>query len=376
MAGSMFKHRRLVKACTVTLAASLLVAGIGSAADAYSYVHCGNKDNPLKVEGRQIRYGAASAGFPAGHPAQDALVRATQRWNKGPGDFEFLEPSFGDDYHRKNNGDDEIWFTNKQSLLDGSPARAFTRRTCLGGIKESDIVFDAGVAWSFTDTRSSKEKYGGSLSDWNTTALHEMGHSLGLKHVNGEYNIMGSDQTHTHANSNEVRANVGEDAGHGEAFMYGKGPGNVTDVGVSHWKYSGVNGEYSHHERTKMYNVSNGKYPPNIDFDGMRQYRVNRGSAYNVEFTYENNGFSTQNNVKLGFYVSTDNRITTMDRLVTTRTLDSLAVGNVLTDPTTITIPNDLVKGMNYWLGVIIDSDGAIAENDELNATFMPILIN
>ncbi len=59
-----------------------------------------------------------------------------------------------------------------------------------------------------------------------------------------------------------------------------------------------------------------------------------------------------------------------------TPVLGSLSVGNVLTDPTTITIPNDLVKGMNYSLGVIIDSDGAIAENDELNATFMPILIN
>jgi hypothetical protein len=42
-----------------------------------------------------------------------------------------------------------------------------------------------------------------------------------------------------------------------------------------------------------------------------------------------------------------------------------------------VTIPNDLVRGQNYWLGAVMDRTGALSEMSEVNnATYIPIRIN
>lgn len=363
-----------VKVLVAGAAAAVFLAGTAPVAQGYGYMKCSAGGGKIVHKNNQIRWGAAENGF-ATQNTRDALERAVAAWNRAPGNFTFLAPSYGDKYHWLGNSADEMWFTNKEKHLDGSPARAMSWRDCTG-IHEVDIVYRASLSWSFSEGLQYKGAYGNSgVSDWNTTAMHEMGHSVGLKHENDEYNIMGSDQTHTHANGDTAKAYAGEDAGDGEVFLYGKRAGNVDDLGVSHWKYGGEDGEYSVHIPTKLYSLASDNVISNQAFLGqILQYNVKAGSSYNAQFTYENNGADTKNGVKVGFYISDNRLVTTNDRPIGSTTLD-LPVGNVNTVKSKVTIPADLKPNTNYYLGAIIDPDDAIAEVDPFNGTFLPIRI-
>ncbi len=369
------RSRMAVRTLVAGAAAAVFLTAAAPVAQGYVYMTCSVGGGKIVHKNNQIRWGAAANGF-AEQNTRDALHRVVAAWNRAPGNFTFLEPSFGDKYHWLGNSADEMWFTDKEKHLDGAPARAMSWRDCTG-IHEVDIVFRASQPWSFSEIMGYKHVYGNTkLLDWNTVAMHEMGHAVGLKHENDEYNIMGSDQTHTHTHNNTVRAYAGEDAGDGEVFLYGKRPGNVDDVAVSHWKYGGESGEYSLHIPTKIYNLNTDNVVSNQPFLGhILQYNVKAGTSYNAQFTYENNGASTKTGVKVNFYIS-DNQVitTTNDRLIGSTTLD-LAVGNVDTLKRSVTIPADLKVNTNYYLGVIIDPDDVIPEVDSFNATFLPIRV-
>ena len=77
---------------------------------------------------------------------------------------------------------------------------------------------------------------------FQTTAMHELGHSVGLGHEADEHNIMGRDWEHIHVNGDTARAYAGEDA------CDGRGPGAsgvVEDLQVTTWEYEDPSGEYS-----------------------------------------------------------------------------------------------------------------------------------
>ena len=87
-------------------------------------------------------------------------------------------------------------------------------------------------------------------------------------------------------------------------------------------------------------------------------------------------GKTTQSGVDVGFYISTNNLITTFDRRIGGRTL-TLSRDNVYS-PThhTVTIPGDLNVGQTYWVGAIIDEDNSLSEAVEWNnATYIPIRV-
>jgi len=68
--------------------------------------------------------------------------------------------------------------------------------------------------------------------------------------------------------------------------------------------------------------------------------------------------------------------ITTVDTFLASNA-PTLGRGQVLTTPTTLTVPNSLVSGSNYWLGAIIDRTNAISEKSESNnASYVGIRIN
>jgi hypothetical protein len=94
----------------------------------------------------------------------------------------------------------------------------------------------------------------------------------------------------------------------------------VNDVGVTHWKYGWADGEYSEHIPCKIY-MTNGFLPPNDTYNGFPRFNVVRGGQYDAQFTYENNGYYYQSNVKTEYVISTNDWITTSDTQIRTRPL-------------------------------------------------------
>jgi len=197
-----------------------------------------------------------------------------------------------------------------------------------------------------------------------------MGHAVPLAHENREYNIMGVDYEHLHVNGNVARAYVGEDAADGVVFLY-RVKADTQDLGVTHWRYNGTSGQYSDHRRTTIVNVQGGALSSYVD-QGERTYVVRQGQTVQAEFSYENNGAAMQADVPVGFYLSTDSTITTLDRRIDGTTL-TLIRDDVDTRFTTIQIPSDVEPG-NYWLGVVVDERDELREIVESNnATYIPI---
>jgi hypothetical protein len=374
-------------------------------AKGYGWTNSGCTGDPYTWDGKYINWRAGKNSFKSGSSRRTALVRACQRWNQAPGNFTYSEfPIWNDTNVSRDNKKTETWFSN--TLGKGS-ATCYKENYCIGNkeyIRKADIVYDNAVSWSYTTNQFSKEAtfiksytgnvYGGSRRPFVTTALHEMGHALGLNHENRRLNIMGSDMSHLHANDGKIRAYVGEDAGNGEVYLYGK-TGNILkdDLSVSHWKFwkaGGTDNEYSQHILTKMYylndNLVSGDWAEEIGVDGLgvRLYRVKKGNSYKVQFTYENNGYNTMNDFKVGFYISTNDKITTWDYRFATRTM-TLSRDRPYTRKYTLTIPSEMVLltqtvpltvGQIYWLGVIVDYPDNIWEvAEDNNAAHIPITI-
>jgi len=103
-----------------------------------------------------------------------------------------------------------------------------------------------------------------------------------------------------------------------------------------------------------------------------RRYYVSKGQSVLVEFAYERSGESTQT-VNVGFYVSTNNVISTAERLIKTFST-TLGRADVYTTRVAATIPADLVSGTTYYLGAYVDYDNKITKVDSANNAAYPII--
>ncbi|MDP2606115.1 MAG: CARDB domain-containing protein [Deltaproteobacteria bacterium] len=352
------------------------------------------------------RIRASAVGFPAGNVATTALQAVIDRWNNSPADFRFWL-TFNDRSVGLDNGQNEVWFSDS-GILDGAPAVAFFWDDCgdfgLGDgdseIEEQDVVFACDSDWDcdpdFVDTvdwyfgtdKTRMDSYGGRERSFRTTAMHEFGHALGLLHEDGEYNIMGGDRTHIHANGDTATAYPGEDASDGAVELYSSSAIQREDVAVVHWRYTGTDGEYSVHRRTLICDnagacddagdalvfSADGCDPAAIRCE--RWYHVDNGQEIQVQFTYENNGSTDQEDVQIGFYLSTNNFISLFDTRLGGRTY-TLNRNSVMTTSETVTLPANLVSGTDYYVGVIVDEDDGIDEvYENNNATYIGIRVN
>jgi CARDB len=360
---------------TAFLATTILALTTPSAW-AFSYKTCLGENIRFSGNAQYLR--PSTVSFPAGY-WENGIRDAVNKFNTNPGNFTFLTLMDSGSVARDND-QNEVWGTTDQELLGGAPARAFQFWTCYWAfgdhvhLDEVDVVFDYGSPFQWTaDTyKGSMIGYGGSGRALQTTGAHEFGHGLILNHVNTEYNIMGNDFEHIHVNGWTATAYPGEDAGDGAAFLYGLRPGPFEDLGVVHWKYSGASGEYSDHTRTVIYDASGFVLPAVFMYNEIG-YTVSPGQTVQAEFTYENNGANTKY-TDVGYYLSTDEYVSTSDRFLTWTSF-SLTRGDVLTTTYTLTIPSDLPPG-DYWLGAIIDDLNTIPENTEVNnATYIPIRV-
>lgn len=358
-------------------------------AHAFAYMTCTIGDTDIvRWSGKSMGFRFSSVSFPQGSARANALDLARQRWNHAPGGFTFHNTVFGDTSIGRNNSENEAWFSEDPELMEDATGKALIRYSCAtGNVKEVDIVFRADPdknkednvqrVWSFTDDKLTKSRYGGTGVSLTSVAVHEMGHALGVHHVNTEYNVMGDSTGHVHTNAQTIRPYAGEDAGAGEVFLYGPTANSLKeDLSVSHWLYAGVDGEYSDHDLGRVLRiVADSTFVLNSsNFEGERRYEVFRGVAVNPEFTYENNGLNKQT-LNVGYYISTNDLVTTKDRLIKSETL-TLTPGNVAHRAPAVTIPSDLVVGQTYWLGVVIDTSGQLEEFSEANnGTRIPVRI-
>ena len=324
---------------------------------------------------------ASTVSFPTGY-WRDGLQKAIDRTNQNPTPFWFTLGSDSDGL-ALNNGQNEVWGTTDNGLLNGAPARAFLWWTCvrvgnitIQHINEADVIFDYRAPWQWTadEVKTSVTRYTGTLRQLQGTAIHEFGHAMGLNHVNTEYNVMGADFEHMWANGSTVRGYLGEDAADGAVALYGLWSNNWQDLGVAHWRYNNADGEYSRHVKTGITNTSN-VLLPTVMVNGETGYKVKRGQTVRVEFTYENNGKNTQV-VNTGWYISTNDLISTTDRLVATNTGMSLGRADVMTYKRDIVIPTNLKLNTNYWVGTIVDKDNKVPDAIRSNnATYIPIRV-
>jgi hypothetical protein len=351
-----------------------LLAGSTPSAFAYTYWVCGGDD---KIEWEETpRMRASAAGFPDGHVRTAALQAVVTRWNSSPADFQF-NLTFNDGNVGLDNGQNEIWFTNDAARLDEAPAAMFPEDDCgdfgfgdgNSEFEETDIIFACDRPWTscagyprpedwyFGTTRSAMNAYDSDGErPFRTTAMHELGHALGLGHEDGEYNIMGQDWDHIHAYGETATAYPGEDASDGAVRLYGSTAAPREDVAVVHWRYTGGNARgYSTHQRTRILH----------EFTDEELGAVDPGQRIRAEFTFENNGSNPQASVAVHYYLSRDRLLSFGDVLLGKSTL-TLNRGNVMTTQARLVVPNTAAAG-DYFIIAVVDPGNAIAEAFEDN---------
>ncbi len=363
----------------IKIAALTLTAACASQASAYTVWTCNGEKAKWDSNTVNMRYSAVS--FPSGG-LRNSLNAAMNRVNDNPSNFRYSR-TYGDTSVALGNGQNEAWFSNSASILGGAPAVAYVYRDCVdywifgldNEIVEADVIFDAGVNYTTSMSTSNLWSHSsGGARPFQTTAIHELGHGAGLKHTANTYSIMGQDWTHIHANNTTARSYLGEDAANGLVYLYGTKSNAGQDLSVTHFKRTGSSGGYSSHGKTRL-TTSGGGSLSTVTISGETGYRVSKGQTIRAEFSYENNGRSTQTQ-DARFVVSTNKYITTYD---TTLKTSNKAVDRytVYTTSDSITICSNLNSGQNDWIGVIFDANGSLSETTEANnATYLPIRIN
>lgn len=354
---------------------ALMIVTLPSVSHSYNLRSCNGDETKWNSNNVTMRSGNNTFPSPAYGSALSSVIT---NLNRNPSNFTFSLVQ-NDTSVSMGNGQNEFWFSSSAAENNGAPAVTWTWRTCttfLGftianHIDETDIVFNNGTTYTTSTSKNNLSTYNGTSRPFRTTAMHELGHAMGLLHEDGTYNIMGQDWDHIHTNGSTSRDYLGEDASNGAVDLYGLQATNSQDLGVVHWRRTGANGEYSTHARTRIFNTSGTELTKYTD-NGEPRYEVYPGQTIKVEFSYENNGTQTQSSVPVGFYLSTNDFISTFDNKLASTSM-SLGRNTVWTTQHSVTIPLSTTPG-KYHIGPIIDDTSSTSEYIETNnATYTGI---
>jgi hypothetical protein len=353
----------------VALMSACLLAGGAGKTFAYSQLQCGSLN--LRWPSNIYSTSAGSVSFPVG-PWRDALASVVSTWN-GNASLLAYSVSYDDPSVGLGNGQNEVWWSSGF----GAPAITnwwFFTDTCT--FAEADIRFDNTETYHYTTSKSSLWPYGGAFRPFQTTAMHEFGHAGGLGHTANTYNIMGQDWTHIHANGSVATAYPGEDAVSGMVATYGLWLGGPDDLGVAQWRWTGNSGEYSTHDRTRLFDAKTGVELPRVPGTTELTYYVKKGQKVIMELSYENMGRTSPLSAGVYYYVSTDGFISTGDTFLASGGVTISRDQVLTTSSPVLKIPSKLKKKTDYWLGAIIDPTGAVSEGNEANnATYLNVRV-
>lgn len=251
------------------------------------------------------------------------------------------------------NGKSEVWFGDTGGLL-GKTVWEWSNYCFLGNDQhydEVDVVMnpdpmplDSNKHWSFTPVSTAI------ITEYNydVVFLHELGHALGLKHYNDKIATMNSKYPNSGSVGHSNTVTPHSDDRHGLRYLY---PGNTTarDFAVIRFKNSGS----STNNNEVLYNGSNTR-------------TLLKGNTYQIEYTVENLGTSTET-PQVNFYISTNTHISTSDTYIGGVTFNQFPEGASYHGKANITIPTNLANGSSYSIGYKVDPYNGIQESDESN---------
>jgi hypothetical protein len=324
-----------------------LAAGMSGEAEGYTYYRC-DSGIPLRWSGTLLfpmaAMGINRADFPAGSAWDARLQTAMSRWNSVRGsDFTFL---VGSDTNgvRYGNGVNEI-YTDVSGFPAGVLAVTKIRARSSDSrceFAEADIVFNWNVTWD-TNAYSYQSPYGPRYS-FEGTALHELGHALGLDHMNSTLAVMNAIYPFGGPLGAVKEWHPLGDDRLGARALYPDST-SESDLAMSPLKLIG----------------------PGTSILVSSPTSAARGSSITIEYTVTNLGTSSQT-FDVGFYLSGNSNISTIDRLLGTTVGTALVAGRTRTYSRTLTIPTSVTPG-TYHLGLIVDPDRVDADDYRPNNT-------
>lgn len=336
----------------LALPASLFAS---TAALAYTYETCDG--SRVHWNSERATMAISTTSFPVGGTGDTQLQDAMFHWNAANSRFRFVVGRDLDATYNHSNGKNEVVFG---TIADPTvlAVTAF-RRHCTWdifngwefGYDEADIVFDVDVNWTFNSFDYSTYPQGG--VSFQSVALHELGHALGLNHEN-----------RWQATLNAYYPNGGPvgffqewdplpDDRQGVRALYG-GDGTSIDVGASIFKSFGSG-------------MSGLVQPSTV---------AATGETVAIEYTFGNFGTSRAD-FDIGFYLSDNSFISTYDTQLGYNSGAWGGPGAIGTFVKTVTIPENTPPGL-YYLGFVLDPYNFLAERNELNgdhAMPKPILV-
>jgi len=286
----------------------------------------------------------STTSFPADSSWDVDLQDAMWHWNNVKGSsFNFYVGRDTDGSHSSGNGKTEVYFDSSEtgSALGVTHVRSHCY-WALGyqyGLDETDVAFNGGLSWS---TGSFDYTKLGSPYNFEEVALHEFGHALGLNHEDRWMATMNSVYPNSGTLGYYKENDPNADDRLGARSLYADGT-TETDVAGSAFKHT-----TSSHSGL----VSS---PSSVD----------AGHSVTIEFTFMNLGTSKKT-FDIGFYLSTNDYISTSDKLLGTNYGASANSGGGGTFSRTLTIPSSTTPG-TYYIGFLIDPSGAMSEANEGN---------
>ncbi|MFT4520436.1 MAG: hypothetical protein ACI9JM_002839 [Halioglobus sp.] len=357
--------------------ASILLLGLGLVSpgvSAYNIIMCNSLTAMTGYGVRSFNYG--SNLFSSEEAAFTTAMSRTGRFSAAnPTGLAVSDTSVA-----LNNGQNEIWYDSSHptavcNIYWSDPGT--TGDPCV--VTETDIRIGSPTWITVED--SSHSPYVTPLSSARSvqgTAVHEIGHCVGLGHENSTYNIMGQEWDHVTRNNTTTFYGLGEDASNGLIAIHGERSGGADtyrDVGATIFRYEAASGEYSAHKWGRLLTTGGAELAKSGSYVGQDTYLVNAGQSLQMELTLENSGEMNTETVNVGFYLSSNDHISTTDTLLEIGTGYTLGRNTVFETTRTVAIPVGTAPG-NWFLGAYADHDNLISETTGLNnITYYPITV-
>lgn len=333
---------RIAPLLTAALIAAVL-CGSPRPADAYSWDSCSGRR--IRWEGGTTSLYLNTRSFPIGSTWDARLQNAMWHWNNVKGSALRFYVGRDTDGTYGTNGKNEVVFAKldgRGGTLAVTKTRYHCRRDFFGrlsaGIDETDVVFDDAEPWS-----TSRLSYGSSSVSFESVALHEFGHVIGLSHENRWMASMNAYYPNSGPLGQAKEWDPLPDDREGARYLYGDST-QERDLAASVFKRTSPGGAGL---------VASPLSAP-------------RGSTISIEFTVANLSTTVRETFDIGFFLSTNAVISTSDRLLGTNRGAYASRGFVGTYTRSLTIPASVAPG-TYYLGFILDPANAVAEANESN---------